>query len=256
MSDYLKHLLVRTPLEVPAQWLRELTGVWERRRHPELRELHRESRHVNRLLRRRLRETSNCIDVGCHIGSMLSVILRLAPGGQHLAFEPIARKARWLRRKFPEVDVRNCALGESAGEVTFFENVERSGFSGMRRHDCGDGTVVETRIECRRLDDEVGEGHAVHFVKVDVEGGELGVFRGARRVLEQQRPLLVFECTGSGLAAFGSTARELFDYLGELGYGVFLAKDALAGGAPLDVAGFEAAQRFPFKAFNFVAQPD
>lgn len=254
MSDYIKHLLVRTPLQAPAQWLRDLAQVRERRRHPELRELYLESRHIDRLLRRRLREDSNCIDVGCHIGSMLSVILRLAPGGQHMAFEPIAKKARWLRRKFPEVDVHNCALGEQAGQVTFYENVKRSGFSGMRRHEWGDGEVVETKIECRRLDDAVDPKRPVHFIKVDVEGGELGVFRGARRTLEQQRPLLVFECTGSGLEAFGCTAQQLFDYLFELDYRIFLAKDALAG-EPLDLAGFKAAQVFPFKAFNFVAQP-
>lgn len=255
MSDYIKHLLVRTPLEAPAHWLRELTMLLERRRHPEMRELYLESRHVDRLLRRRLHETSNCIDVGCHIGSMLSVILRLAPGGHHMAFEPIAKKARWLRRKFPEVEVRNCALGEQPGQVTFYENVKQSGFSGMRRHEYGDGEVVETTIECRRLDDEVDARHPVHFIKVDVEGGELGVFRGARRTLEQHRPLLLFECTGSGLEAFGRTARELFDYLDGLGYGIFLARDAMAAERPLDFAEFEAAQVFPFKAFNFVAQP-
>ena len=52
------------------------------------------------------------MDIGCHIGSMLSTILRLAPRGQHWAFEPTPSKAAWLRAKFPEVEVREMALTE------------------------------------------------------------------------------------------------------------------------------------------------
>jgi FkbM family methyltransferase len=253
MTDFLKHLLVRTPLEVPAHWIRGLQALWGARRQPQLRDVYLESSRIHGLLRRTLREDSNCIDVGCHLGSMLSVIVRLSPGGQHMAFEPIPHKARWLQRKFPEVDVRNCALGEERGEVEFFQNVKHSGFSGLRPHEWGDGEVRRLRIECQRLDDEVPAGRRIDFVKIDVEGAELGVFRGAQRLLREQRPLLVFECSASALDGFEWGVGEVFDCLTDCGYGIYLAKDALDDGEPLTREAFEQAQVFPFRAFNFVA---
>ena len=32
---------------------------------------------------------SNCIDIGCHKGEILNIMLRLAPKGRHAGFEPI-----------------------------------------------------------------------------------------------------------------------------------------------------------------------
>jgi precorrin-6B methylase 2 len=39
------------------------------------------------VMRRCLRADSNCVDVGCHEGSILSEMLRFAPAGTHYAFE-------------------------------------------------------------------------------------------------------------------------------------------------------------------------
>lgn len=51
------------------------------------------------------RPNSNCIDVGAHRGAILSHIVRIAPLGRHVAFEPLPRFAASLRRKFPQVAV-------------------------------------------------------------------------------------------------------------------------------------------------------
>ena len=46
-------------------------------------------RDTNRVLRRVLHPTANCVDVGCHKGEVLALMLQQAPQGQHYGFEPI-----------------------------------------------------------------------------------------------------------------------------------------------------------------------
>jgi hypothetical protein len=148
------------------------------------------------------------------------------------------------------------ALSDRAGEVKFYENVRRTGFSGLRPHaDPGD-RLKEIIVPCDRLDAVVPAGHRVDFIKLDVEGAELCVLRGGEDLLGQQRPPILFECTRSGLTQFEITARDMYDYLTEtLPYRVYLLKSWLNGGAPLGLGEFERAMVYPFQAFNFLAAP-
>ena len=79
---------------------------------------------------------------------------------------------------------------------------------------------------------------------------------GERRILAESQPILLFECTRSGLDAFGFSASQVFSLLAEESrYHVFLIKDWLSGGQPLDLAQFAQSMVYPFKAFNYVAAP-
>jgi FkbM family methyltransferase len=247
-----KYELIRTPLEQPLLRLRELLGFWRRRKHPELGEIHKEDARIRALLPRLVQPGSHCIDAGCHYGSVLSRICALAPRGRHVAFEAIPSKVRFLRRKFPEVDVRETALGERAGHVTFYLNKSATGFSGLERH--GRGEFESLEVECARLDDAIPRDRRFDFMKLDVEGAELMVLRGASELLKRDRPTLLFECGPSGPQAFGYAAGEIRDLLAEsLGYSVLFLKDAVPEGRPVDRKTFEAALVYPFQAFNWLA---
>lgn len=245
--------LIGTPLERPAKRaraaLRALVGL----RTPGLREIHREEGRVDAALTRLIRRDANCIDVGCHYGSMLSEFVRLAPRGRHVAFEAMPEKVEFLRRKFPGVRIDGTALSDRDGVTRFFVNERRTGFSGLARH--GAGTFREIEVPCRRLDELADELPRVDFVKIDVEGGELFVLRGAAQLLLRDRPNVLFECTPSGPPAFGYTPGDLHDLLSSYGYEVYLPKDVLAGGAPIARDRFERALVYPFEAFNWFARP-
>ncbi len=96
MLSNLKYEFIRTPPERPLMWLRSAVVNYEGRRYPELRELYLEPERISAALERVVHRDSNCIDVGCHYGSMLSCFCRLAPNGRHLAFEPTPEKVRFL----------------------------------------------------------------------------------------------------------------------------------------------------------------
>jgi hypothetical protein len=63
----------------------------------------------------------------------LSSMIRYAPRGRHIAFEPIPEKADWIRKKFPEVDVKTMALGDKRETLTFYQNISRPGFSSLAK---------------------------------------------------------------------------------------------------------------------------
>jgi FkbM family methyltransferase len=231
-----------------------MSAFWRVVGHPGIKEVYFEGARLDRAMARLVSPTSNCVDVGAHLGSTLSLLVKLAPRGKHMAFEPVARKAGWLREKFPEVDVRDVALGNTSGKVTFSENLSRPGFSGLRAPTDVNDRVREVEVQAACLDDLLAPDYRLDFLKVDVEGAELKVLQGAARALKRDRPTILFESGPGGAEKFGLSRCDLFSYLtGEQGYAIYMIKDYLAGGGPIDVERFDAAHRYPFQAFNYLA---
>jgi FkbM family methyltransferase len=245
--DYLKHLLIRTPVESVAASVRRQWTFFKLRKHPELREVFQEPELMGVLLARVLARDSNCLDVGSHLGSMLVHFLTFAPEGRHVAFEPTPVKARWLRSKFPEVRVEEVAASDVSGEATLFMRKRATGLNSLRPQLGARPLVVRTA----RVDDLISG--RVSLMKIDVEGGELAVMRGAVKTIGRCGPLLLFESTKEGLIAFGVSTDDVFDFLSGHEYSVFLLRDFLEDRAPLSKRSFREAHDYPFKAFNFLA---
>ncbi len=258
MSPYeqLAARLIGTPLQRPAEWLREIKRRWQLREHPELAEIFMEGGRADAYVRRVVTAQTNCIDVGCHIGSFLHKFVTLAPNGHHLAFEPVTTKAQWLQRRFPTVEVHAVALSDHEATADFYVNTRQTAFSGLvaRRVSGVPGSV---QVPCRTLD-EVMQGHTrTGFVKIDVNGAESMVLRGAIEFLRRERPFLLVECTREGLADYGVDSDQVFTLLTKrAGYRIHLLKEWLVGGPALDAGAFRQSMEYPFQAFNFAVVPD
>ncbi len=251
---YWKHFLIRTPFERAARWLRYACNAPHRIRHTELSEIHMEERRIRDVLRRVLRPDSNCIDVGAHIGSTLSDIVRLSPRGKHFAFEPIPYKAKWLRRKFPEAKVYEVALSDTSGRVTFYEDTVRPGFSGLGINTDEQRACRAISVRCEQADALIPVDQQIDFIKIDVEGAELLVLRGMASLSARSHPIIVFESGPEGGAKLAVTRRDLYQYLTiEMRYDIYFLRDFLHNGAPLSWSAFDEASHYPFRAFNFVA---
>jgi len=196
----------------------------------------RDNRQAVVVMASRLRADSNAIDVGAHAGDFLRNIVRCAPQGHHVAFEPLPVFHDSLRREFPQVEHHACALSDAAGRTTFNYVPSAPGFSGMRRRDYpGNPAVEQIDVELRRLDDVVDPERPVDLLKIDVEGAELQVLHGAARLLAHSRPAVLLE-HGTAAHAYGTKPGQIWDCFEAAGLRVF----DLDGDGPFTRSQFEA----------------
>ena len=208
--------------------------------------------NLSRILRYVLRGDGCGVDVGSHCGSVLSQMIAVAPNAQHHAFEPLPHLAARLRREFPNATVYECALSDESGSSTFHRAVQDEGYSGLRRRDYArpDEQVEILQVQTRRLDDLLPPDLRVDFCKIDVEGAELQVLRGAQRTLARWKPYVFFEHGVGSANHYGTTPEMVHALMTEVGLAIFEPD----GRGPLSVAElrsiFDANTRW-----NFLARP-
>lgn len=179
------------------------------------------------VMQRVLRHDSNCIDVGCHEGSILRHILRFAPDGTHWVFEPLPEFYHQLVASFggmPTVHVSDLALGDSTGSTTFQHVVSNPAYSGFRprKYDRADEHVQEITVKADLLDNVIPADTAIDFIKIDVEGAELQVLKGAAKTIQRSRPTIVFEHGLGAADCYGTTPERVYEILEKCGLRLFL----------------------------------
>jgi len=198
------------------------------------------------VMKRTLRRDSSAIDVGAHGGTFLKEMLAIAPDGHHLAFEPLPSMFSLLEAEYGQnahVALFNVALSDTNGDVEFQHVMTNPAYSGLkkRRYDRADETVEAIRVRAARLDDLVSKQQQIRFMKIDVEGAELQILRGAVETIARCKPAIVFE---HGLGAsdyYGTTPDQVYDLLvTDLGLELYLMSDWLGRGGDkcLDRVGF------------------
>lgn len=161
------------------------------------------------------------VDIGANIGTHL--VLFAVHDVAVAAFEPNSESRAYLRALCAANDrqprVEAVALGDASGTVTLHyprgETWLGSTDDAVIERLRSKGPLVSEEVPLRRLDDFLPTLPAGRMlVKIDTEGHELSVLRGAAAVLRQRRPLVVFEC-------WRDTHRGvLFDTLAGFAYGI------------------------------------
>jgi FkbM family methyltransferase len=187
-----------------------------------------------RFLWRLLEPGMTFLDVGAHEG-IYSVVAaaKLRGAGGVIAFEPSPREYDRLRLHLrwnaaTPARAEQLALGADVGRVTFFEVAEGGDTSrnGLRRPATSD-TLNPIIVESITLDEYVASRGLTHVdvMKVDVEGGELDVFRGAKRVMNEMRPTLICEALDAAAEPWGHAARDVIEAVSVFGYRWFDVQD-------------------------------
>lgn len=192
---------------------------------------------THEVMRRVLEADSNCVDVGSFEGEFLSDMLEYAPDGSHHAFEPLPQLAADLRARFPTVSVHQLALGADSGKRKFSWCVDEPGWSGLQRDPWARDYPPRPRqkwieVTAARLDDVLPEDLPIRFIKIDANGGEMDVFRGAGRTLSTWRPFIAFE-HGEAATYYREAVGCVYQPLAEAGLNVSTLERWLAGEDPL-----------------------
>lgn len=183
---------------------------------------------------RALIRPGDCVaDIGANKGSYLYWLRRaVRESGTVFAFEPQPTLAAYLRAAtarfgWTNVRVRELALSNAPGRR--YLHVPGAAVSPSASLEAG--ALSETTgvmFECRAdtLDHVLQEERVgpLRFAKIDVEGHELAVFRGAERTLRQDQPALLFECEERHLKNHAMS--DVFRFLEGLGYQGYLVHDS------------------------------
>jgi FkbM family methyltransferase len=204
-----------------------------------------------------IQKDSNCIDIGCHTGEILDNILKLAPEGQHFAFEPIPNLFASLQKKYAgKAAVFPFALANENGHTTFNFVRNAPAYSGIRqrKYAIGNPDIEVIQVEKKKLDAVVSPEVQIDFIKIDVEGAEFEVLKGAQRILKDSKPTILFECGLGGSDFYGVKPQILYDFMvKEKQYNIYTLNDWLKKKAPLSLALFK--ENYDLnKEYYFIAQ--
>jgi FkbM family methyltransferase len=178
-----------------------------------------------------LREGDVAIDVGAQRGRhTLAMAGKVFPGGQVLAFEPLPACRAALNGALtgfrpelaPLVKIHDCALSDYSGKTEFVVARDAMAYSGSRKRRYDGPTRLEyLPVEVKRLDEHCAHLPAVRFIKIDSEGSEYHVLRGAEATIRRCRPAVAFEFGVNPLAEHQVTPQQMFQFWAVLGYQLF-----------------------------------
>ncbi len=182
--------------------------------------------HLQRALAPHIRRDSLVLDVGASIGLWTIPLARAARRvtARVWAFEPLPSNVSWLRQNIElnglddTVTVHDFALGDAASAVRMFSEEGGGNAAIAVAQDEAKGSVVPVK----RLDD-VPRDRRVSLIKMDVEGYEPRVLRGAERLLQEDRPVILAEFGREWLENRGEDFGMLSRWLGEMGYEILEA---------------------------------
>ena len=141
-------------------------------------------------------EDACIVDIGSNVGASLLQMLAVRPAAQAIAIEPSARYLSCLRHNlneagFSHAEIIPVALGRRPGEIWLYNNTTSA--SVVNVHYCGFQTVGKQLVKMRTLDDVMQHRGRASLIKVDTDGNDMEVLRGAGTVLRNDRPIVYFE---------------------------------------------------------------
>lgn len=184
------------------------------------------------LLEKFISKDAVVIDVGGHAGQMTKIFCKLASLGRVYTFEPgsyaysILSKTKRFK-KLNNLEIFKEGISSKEGTVHFHVPIKKSGSIGygishihLEDHKVMEGRYIEEKIKVTTLDTFISSKKLkkVSFIKIDVEGHELEVLRGAEKVLAESNPAIMIEINSEHLSRSKTSKHQIFDYLEKQGY--------------------------------------
>jgi len=173
------------------------------------------------------------VDVGANIG-VYTLLLRAISPLPIIAYEPQPFLFKLLQsniayNKLLDVKTRNVACGSKRGEVAFSIGINGSVVlkATKTKKNISDASLAALDLEQEAgitqagdavvnvpvvmLDEDLADVPSVALLKIDCEGFEYEVLRGAANIIKRYRPRLVLEVHPTQLEEFGHSVEEILD---------------------------------------------
>ncbi len=126
-------------------------------------------------------------------------------------------------------EVLNYGLSDQKKQSSFQHVTTNPAYSGIKKRTYPKEEQVETiQIQLDTLDNQLKQHDRVDMIKIDVEGAELEVLRGAKKIIEKFHPIIVFE---HGLGAsdhYNTSPEDILKFFDDHQYQLFTLKGFIA----------------------------
>ncbi len=182
---------------------------------------------------RLVREGDTVADIGANMGAHTLWLARfVGPRGKVLAFEPTVATLQRLKRNIelntdlrPRIDARQVMLVAAPGaalETQIYASWRADIRPPADAHPLHQGVPVSTAgASTVTFDQSVANAGRIALIKLDVDGHELDVLKGAQATLARDHPLIVMEFAPYTLRERGQDPDELIRLLSGLDYRFF-----------------------------------
>lgn len=169
--------------------------------------------HVS-IIKKYIKKGFTVIDVGANCGDYTKLFLSL--GATVHAFEPSTMFRILYDRYKNEAHCYGFALGETESEIILNEFDNSGANTGTDIALIGGGKfLLSHKVRCKRLDSfEI----VPNFIKIDVEGMDYDVLKGAYRTLKEFHPVVLAEFNKIYMESSGRSPIKMLEYMDELGY--------------------------------------
>ena len=170
-----------------------------------------------------IHEGDTIIDIGAHAGRHTKVFQQLiGETGFLYAFEPLPEQYAALKKEFDSgnVTVINKALSDCAGKMDFYKVDNYPEESGLRKrvYNREDAKVGKIQVDVDVLDAYIDVFQNVNYIKLDAEGAEISILKGAVQCLKKYRPVISVEYGYPSYSVYGLEKDSLYDFASQNQY--------------------------------------
>lgn len=182
-------------------------------------------------IKRMLHKGDTFIDCGAHVGFFTVLAAEIVKTGTVYSFEPEPENYKDLlgnieANKFKNVRAFNNAVGDKDAAVEMYVNEDNDGGHSLWNPSSHPENIKTKKhgakkisVDMVRLDSVIDD--VPKIIKIDVEGCEMMVLQGAKRILENHSPHVIMEINWYALQQMGSSHGAIQDYMEGLGYTVY-----------------------------------
>ena len=173
----------------------------------------------------------NILDIGGNFGWYAMHIAKRNPHSKVYSFEPIPITYCYLNENvklnvFKNIETFNFGFSDKEGSFDFYFNPSLSVNASLAN--VSNNMAIE-KVKCivKTLDNfSKNLNSSIDFIKCDVEGAELLVFKGGEKTLRKHHPIIFSEMLRKWTAKFDYHPNQIITFLKELGYLCFTLKES------------------------------
>lgn len=181
------------------------------------------------------KQGSGFLDIGANIGLISLYVLSERPNTKIYAFEPGPYQSEYFEKTIAEnkletqIELTRNALGDRNEKVTFMTHFAQSSSGDGLIDTKRAGAAIPVTVDMTTLDLwwSSAKKPNIGVVKIDTEGAELWILRGAEKFLEEMKPVIFLEIETKNLQVYPYTRNDILKWFIEHSYNLYTLDNEL-----------------------------